>query len=156
MGAGLALLALPAPVSAHTSVMVGEFEFEVGWRAEPPLVGELNGLDLGIHRHPSEEPVEGAEGNLTATLRTGPASVVKAIAPQAGRPGWYTFDVIPTREGDYTVQIVGNLEGTAVDITVPLETIIGRAGVDFPVNDPSASDLQDAIIASADETAALR
>ncbi|MFQ6013541.1 MAG: hypothetical protein ACE5LS_07860 [Thermoplasmata archaeon] len=153
---GLALLALPAPVSAHEHIEVGDLEFIVGWRAEPPVVGVLNGLDLGISRHPSEEPVMGAEGNLTATLRTGPTSVTKSIRPQFGRDGWYTFDVVPTREGDYTVQIEGTLEGTAVDITVALKTVLGRAGVEFPVNDPSASELQDAILASADETAALR
>lgn len=153
---GLALLALPAPVIAHEHIEVGDLEFVVGWRSEPPVVGVLNGLDLAIHRHPSEEPVIGAEANLTTTLSAGPSSVTKGLKPQFGRPGWYTFDLVPTREGDYSVRIQGTLEGTDVDITVTLQTVAGRADIEFPVNDPSASELQEDILASADETASLR
>ncbi len=148
-----------SPSAAHDHVIVGEYELIVGWTTEPAIVGSLNGLDLGIERHllnGSTEWVSGVAGNLTATLRTGPSSVVKALEPQFGRPGWYTFDVIPTREGAYSVRLVGTLDTTAVDVTVDLEPVGPRSDVEFPIPDPTPSELQDRITTLSGENAALR
>src|SRR2546427_2484975 len=143
------LLAAP-PVSAHATRIVGEYELTVGWREEPAIVGILNGLDLGIEDHLSNGTtiwVVGVESNLTATLSTGPASMMKALAPQDGRPGWYTFDVIPTAAGGYSVKLVGMLKTTAVNVTVPLDTVAQASDYQFPVTDPSSTDLQNSIAA---------
>jgi hypothetical protein len=148
-----------SPSAAHDHVIVGEFELIVGWTTEPAIVGSLNGLDLGIERHllnGSTEWVSGVAGNLTATLRTGSASVVKALSPQFGQPGWYTFDVIPTREGAYSVRLVGTLNVTAVDVIVELEPVGPRADVEWPIPDPTPSELQDQITTLSGENAVLR
>src|SRR3989442_2089208 len=95
------LLAAP-PVAAHATRIVGEYELTVGWRVEPAIVGILNGLDLGVEDHLSNGTtiwVVGVESNLTATLSTGPASTMKALAPQARRTGRDTVDLIPTVAG---------------------------------------------------------
>src|SRR5213083_3361945 len=115
------------PVVAHQQVTLGEFVLTVGWRDEPAVAGYLNGLDLGIqHRYSNGTTVwvVGVEGNLTAILSTGPKNVSKALDPQFGRDGWYTFDVIPTREGIYSVRLMGTLGSTAVDIKVDLDQVI--------------------------------
>src|SRR5213594_2999534 len=112
------------PVAAHEHVTVGEYEFIVGWTEEPAVAGAKNSLDLGIeHHYPNGTTswVVGAASNLTATLSIGPASVAKALEPQFGRDGWYTFDVIPTRAGTYTVRLKGHLDTTPVDVTVTLD-----------------------------------
>src|SRR5881628_1343446 len=117
------LLAAP-PVAAHTHVMQGEYELTVGWRVEPTIVGSLNGLDLGIEDHLWNGTVVwvvGVETNLTATLSTGPATKLYALSPQDNRPGWYTFDVIPTVAGGYSVKLAGTLNTTAVNVTVDLD-----------------------------------
>src|SRR3989442_11414243 len=141
------LLAAP-PVAAHTHVMQGEYELTVGWRAEPAIVGSLNGLDLGIQDHLPNGTVVwvvGVETNLTATLSTGPATKMYALSPQDKRPGWYTFDVIPTVAGAYSVKLVGMLNTTAVNVTVPLDTVAQASDYQFPVTGPSATDLQNSI-----------
>lgn len=141
----LSLVILPPPAAAHTHVTVGEYELIVGWRMEPPVVGVLNGLDLGIEHHLSNGTTvwfRGAEATLNATLITGPASLVKGIEPQFGIPGWYTFDVIPTRAGAYSVRVLGSLNGTVVDRTVALEEVMPASDVEFPVPDPTAPGLQ--------------
>ena len=134
------------PVAAHQQVTVGEFVLTVGWRDEPAVAGYLNGLDLGIqHRYSNGTTVwvVGVEGNLTAILSTGPKNVSKALDPQFGRDGWYTFDVIPTRAGTYTVRLMGHLDTTPVDVTVTLDDeVVPASDLDFPVADPPASDLQ--------------
>ena len=134
--------ALPLAVrtaSAHEHVTVGEYEMIVGWRDEPAVAGYLNGLDLGIEHHFTNGTttwVLGAEGNLTAVLSTGLKNVSKALEPQSGRDGWYTFNVIPTRVGTYHVRIMGTLGTTPVDKTVPLDDVAPASDLAFPAGDP--------------------
>src|SRR6266581_6186879 len=121
------MLSMVTPVAAHDRVTVGEYELTVGWRSEPAVAGGLNGLDLGFEHHFSNGTtawVVGIERDLNATLTTGPALVVRALEPQFDRPGWYTFDVIPTVPGAYAVRIAGRLNATTpVDVTVGLDSI---------------------------------
>lgn len=156
--AGLFLAA--APVAAHVHRIVGEYELTVGWRAEPAIVGVLNGLDLGIQDHLSNGTtiwVVGVENNLTATLATGPASTLKALEPQFGRPGWYTFDVIPTVPGAYSVRILGMLNTTPVDVAVPMDIVAQTSDYQFPpITGPSATDLQNSIAQLNAQLAALQ
>jgi len=133
------------PASAHRLVTLGEYELTVGWKVEPAVAGYVNGLDLGIqHRFSNGTTVwvVGVAGNLTAVLTTGPKSVSKALEPQADRDGWYTFDVIPTRVGTYTVRLQGTLGTTPVDVMVPLDDVSPASDFAFPVADQPASDLQ--------------
>jgi len=126
------------PASAHQHVTVGEYELIVGWRDEPAVAGYLNGLDLGIeHRFPNGTTawVVGVAGNLTAVLSTGPKNVSKALEPQFGRDGWYTFDVIPTRVGTYHLRLLGTLGSTAVDATVNLDDVSPASDLAFPTSD---------------------
>jgi hypothetical protein len=156
--AGTFSLAGP-PVAAHTHVTVGTYELTVGWRVEPAVAGALNGLDLGILN--GTQPVFGANDTLTTTLSAGPASVPKDLEPQFGRDGWYTFDVIPTRPGAYSVRLVGTLGTTAVDVVVTLDDVGAPADFAFPDPDPTARDLQaqinsaNAIIAGLQSSLAL-
>ena len=133
------------PASAHQQVTVGEYELTVGWKVEPAVAGYVNGLDLGIQHHFSNGTtvwVVGVAGNLTAVLSTGPKNVPKALEPQAGRDGWYSFDVIPTRVGTYTVRLTGTLGTTPVDVTIHLDDVSPASDLAFPVADQPASDLQ--------------
>ena len=146
---GVAEFLVAPPVAAHTHVRQGEYELTVGWRVEPAIVGSLNGLDLGIQDHLANGTVvrvEGVESNLTATLKTGPATDLKALAPQDDRPGWYTFDLIPTVAGAYSVHLVGTLNTTAVNVTVDLDPVAQASDYQWPpVTEPSATDLQNSI-----------
>jgi len=143
----IAVVAFCDAASAHEHETVGPYEFIVGWRFEPAYVGVLNGLDLGIEENTDGGTVwvEGAEAYLTATITTGAASVQKALEPEFGEPGWYTFDVIPTVEGDYSVRLQGTLNSTAIDVTVPLDTVDAASGAEFPTPSPTPSELGDSI-----------
>ena len=140
--AALVIAALPA--AAHDHVHVDPYEFTVGWTTEPSVLGAPNGLDLGINvdvGNNTTAPVLNAHNDLTATVSFGTISAPKALAPQFGQPGWYTFDIIPTREGTYSVRIVGTLNGTAINISVDLESPEARADLEFPITDPSPTEL---------------
>src|SRR5256712_482989 len=152
------LLAAP-PVAAHTHVMQGEYELTVRWRVEPSIVCALNGLDLGIQDHLTNGTVVyvvGVEMNLTATLSTGQTTKMYALSPQDDRPGWYTFDVIPTVAGGYSVKLVGALNTTAINVTVPLDVVAQASDYQFPLTEPGATDLQNSITALNAQLATLQ
>src|SRR5439155_21965935 len=133
------------PATAHRQVTVGEYELTVGRKVEPAFAGYVIGLELWIQHHFSNGTtvwVVGVAGHLTAVLTTGPKNVSKALEPQAERDGWYTFDVIPTRVGTYTVRLQGTLATTPVDVTVHVDDVSPASDFAFPVADQPASDLQ--------------
>jgi len=154
------LLSVATPAAAHEHVIVGEYELTVGWRGEPAIAGVLNGLDLGIEHHFTNGTtawVVGIENDLNASLATGPALTVKALEPQFSRPGWYTFDVIPTVAGAYSVRIAGRLNATTlVDATVNLNPVAQASDYQFPVTEPTATDLQNSIAQLNAQLAALQ
>jgi len=154
-------VSLPAsPVSAHERVTIGEYELTIGWRDEPSVAGVLNGLDLGIVQHFASNnttyPVVGVETNLSARLSMGLLGINKTLAPQFGRPGWYTFDVIPTRPGTYRVRITGTLNTTAIDAAVNLDDVSPASELSFPVADPTATELQNQLAQTNARIAALQ
>jgi hypothetical protein len=160
VSAAIVALAPARTASAHERVTVGEYELTVGWRIEPAFVGVLNGLDLGIIWQANATPVTNAHLRLTTNLSTGSSIAPKSLRPQFNRAGWYTFDVIPTREGDYSVRILGTLNTTAVDETVDLDRVRPASGAEFPpTSDPTPGALQDlrtqAAVATALGTAGL-
>ena len=62
--------------------------------------------------------------------------------------------MIPTREGIYSVRVMGTLGSTAVDIKVDLDQVIPASDLEFPVTDPTPSDLE-ALIAAANASLAI-
>ena len=155
----VSLLGWAAPARGHEHVIVGEYELIVGWKVEPAIAGVLNGLDVGIMDHlPNGTTiwVTGAQATLTSTLVYGSASMSPPLEPQFGQPGWYTFDVIPTRSGQYSVHLVGTLNTTTVNVTVDLDPVDAASTVQFPTTDPTASDLNDSIAELRLENAGLR
>ncbi len=133
------------PAAAHEHVTVAPYGFTVGWLDEPAIANVINGLDMGVNETLSNGtvvPVLGAENNLTAVIMSGAASAPKGLSPQENRPGWYTFPIIPTLAGSYSVRIRGTLGGTSINITVPLDDVQASSTVEFPVPNPTPSQLQ--------------
>jgi hypothetical protein len=139
------LVMTSAPAAAHEHVTVAPYGFTVGWLDEPAVANVMNGLDMGVNEtllNGTVVPVLGAENNLTATIMSGPASSVQALSPQEDRPGWYTFPIIPTIAGSYSVRIQGDLDGTSINVTVALDDVQASSTVEFPVPNPTPSQLQ--------------
>jgi hypothetical protein len=155
--AALAMAALPA--AAHEHYPADPYDLVVGWTSEPAVVDEMNGLDFNVNTRDiannSSAPVEGAQLDLSALLIFGSHSRPMALAPQEDRPGWYTFDFIPTQAGPYSVRITGTLNGTAINVTATLEDAVAREDLGFPLPAPSAPALEASIAAAAGSVATL-
>jgi hypothetical protein len=130
--------------AAHEQREVGEYTFTVGMLDEPVFTGLRSGLDLRVAR--GEEPVEGLEESLDATVTFGSETRDLEISPAFGEPGAYRSVFFPTAAGPYTFHITGDIEGTPVDETFSAgpdtfgEVQDVSAG-QFPVQFPATGDV---------------
>lgn len=132
-----ALLALSlSPALAHNSKLVAgdRFRMSVGFIEEPIHTNDRNGLDLAIRRAGEKETVPGLEAGLHAELIApdGKTRQVMPVRPRYQNPGRYTFDVVLTRPGTYSVRVWGTLEGTAFDETFQLSEVKPLSDLNFP------------------------
>ena len=129
-------------VYAHTTVHVEQYEIEVGWDVEPPVVGFRNVLVYEISESPSEGLKTGvinAFKNLEATIKFG--GVTKTLDINSDpRPGHYFSKIIPTRTGSFVVELQGDIDGVSVDIELHPEAVENTAVLDFPQSSGSSSD----------------
>ncbi len=141
----VALTALTATaVLAHEQREVGDLTFTVGMLEEPVFVGQKSGLDLRVAR--GEEPVEGLEETLQATVTAGGETRELELSPVFGERGAYRSVFFPTVAGPYSFQITGDVDGTALDetFTAGPETfgeVEELGGGQFPVQLPATVDL---------------
>jgi hypothetical protein len=124
-----------APSFAHTTVHVEQYEIEVGWGIEPPVVGIRNDLVLKIIERGENEGtftgITSAFKNVDATVMFGGASK-KIDINSDPKPGYYFSPIIPTKTGTYMVELKGDLHGTPIDIKIPVEDVEPTTVLDFP------------------------
>jgi hypothetical protein len=144
-------------VLAHGKTTVGDYELTIGFHNEPTIVDEPNSLDLFVKNTKTGEMVNGLEKTLHAEIIFGSARKQLDLEPQEDLDGAYGADVLPTRVGDYTWHIFGDINGTAVDVSMtssPDTFGSGQAKSDlsFPDAEPSTADLR-AMASDAAQTA---
>jgi hypothetical protein len=124
-----------SPSFAHTSVDVGTYKIEVGWKIEPPVVGIRNDIVLKITESgDSEGSYKGVTSvfkNLEATVMYGGATK-KIDINSDPRPGYYFSPIIPTKTGSYIMDLKGEISGTLVDVQIPIEDVESTSVLDFP------------------------
>jgi len=131
----LFIVGMIVPSFAHTTVHVEQYQIEVGWGIEPPVVGIRNDLALKI-TEPGE--TEGSYKGVTSVFKDVDASVMFGGATKNidinsdPRPGYYFSPIIPTKTGTYNVELKGNIHGTPIDIKIPVEDVESTAVLDFP------------------------
>ncbi len=126
---------------AHTIVHVEQYEIEVGWGIEPPVVGFRNTIVYEISESPSEGVKSGivsAFKNLQSTIRMGGVTKVLDINSDP-RPGNYFSKIIPTKTGSLSIELKGEINGVTIDVEIPLEDVETTAVLDFPSSSGSSS-----------------
>ena len=126
---------------AHTSMHVEQYEIEVGWDVEPPVVGFRNAIVFEISESPSEgikSGVTNAFKNLEATIKFGGITKILDINSDP-RPGHYFSKIIPTRTGSIVIELQGDINGVDVDIELHPEAVETTAVLDFPPSSGSSS-----------------
>lgn len=119
---------------AHEGVTVGDYEIVVGWVNEPPVAGQLNGIELHVSNTSSgaQQPVEDIT-SLTATISYGGQSKELTFEPVGeDAPGEFHAVLLPTIPGQYTVVFGGQLGDTAVDAHAEPEEVMASDTIQFP------------------------
>jgi hypothetical protein len=124
---------------AHESVTAGDYEIEVGWLNEPPIVGEKNAITLHVldASGGDETPVEDIT-SLTVTISYGGQRKILAFQPLGeDTPGEFMAPILPTVPGEYEVIFEGILGDTAVEAKTHVEEVQPIDTLAFPVEDSS-------------------
>lgn len=133
--------------SAHGSTTVGDYQIEIGFKNEPAVQDEPNGLELLVSNSKTGKPVSGLESTLQAEIIFGASKKTLKIEPEEGAEGVYTAYVVPTSAGDYTWHIFGKIEGTPVDINMTsspttFASVEPRSSYSFPGREPTLQELR--------------
>jgi len=144
LGAVLTSVVSIGAAMAHESREVGAYTFAVGFLNEPVYSGDKSGLDLRVSQ--GEEPAEGLEETLSATVIFGSQSRNLEISAVFGQPGAYRSVFFPTAAGPYTFRITGTLGGSQIDesFTSGPDTFSEVRDVtagQFPVAFPATADI---------------
>ena len=131
-------------VLAHESRDIGNYSLVVGFVGEPVFTGQKSGLEFLVSR--GEEPIEGLEETLAATVTFGDQTRDLQIEPRFGEPGWYQSIFFPTAAGPYTFRIFGEIEGEPLDESFTsgpdtFSEVQDVAGGQFPVQFPATGDI---------------
>lgn len=155
----LALLVSSGTALAHGHVEVGAYELVIGFRNEPAVQGELNGLDLRVSIKETGAPVTGLEESLKAEISYGASTRPLELRARWGEEGAYTADLIPTEAGDYTFHIFGTIEGEPVDVSMTsspdtFSSVGTKTAIAFPAPEATPAELA-ATAAAAQRTATI-
>ena len=69
------------PAFAHNETIVGDVKIVGGWVDEPPLVGQLNGIELHITVNSSGEAITNAVGQVEVSVQKGTVTKVLTFLP---------------------------------------------------------------------------
>jgi len=146
--AGLLVLALAGPASAHDEHKVDKYTLVVGFGTEPGYAGETNSVQVMISNN--GKPVTDAKG-LKVAVSTGDAEPKQmALEPNFGddwgEKGDYRAFFIPTTPGAYTFKLTGSLGGKKLDQSYTsgkdgFDEITDPSEVQYPVADPTGAQL---------------
>ncbi len=144
LAAGLTLIVGTGAAIGHESRDVGDHSVVVGFADEPVFTGQKSGLEFQVSH--GEEPVEGLEETLEATVTFGDDTRDLEISPRFGEPGWYQSVFFPTAAGPYTFRIFGEIEGEPFDESFTsgpdtFSEVQDVTGGQFPVQFPSTGDV---------------
>jgi len=126
-------------VFAHEGVMVGNYELEIGWLNEPPIVGQQNAVVVNVADTSGggSEPVEDVSA-LTVTISYGGQNKTLTLQPLGeDTPGQFVAPILPTVAGLYTISLGGTLGDLAVNASVEPEEVQPSETMQFPVLDPT-------------------
>lgn len=119
------------PALAHEEMVRGDIKIVGGWVNEPPLAGQLNGIELEITRVSDGQPIANALAQLDISVKKGTPTKSLDFKRQE-EPGIYAATILPTQTGQYAVVMKGTIAGQAIDGQIEIEDVEDTARFNFP------------------------
>lgn len=136
---------------AHTTITVEQYDIEVGWRDEPPLVSQQNAIVFVFTTDEGNGVTSGVTNafrDLQATVKSGSVTKTLDILSDA-KPGHYYAKIIPTKVGTLTVELKGSISGVEINEEISIEDVENINVLAFPPSDvsglPDLSQLKNAM-----------
>ena len=133
----------------HTVDAVGEYRVEIGWRNEPVMSGETNGLELYVSPlldcpdisipmecANSQEFQDGIEG-LKKLLKIQfvydkTQTITLPLVVDHNIPGKYYAFITPTVSGYFQANLIGKILDTPINLSMHPPPIAERSYIEFP------------------------
>jgi hypothetical protein len=137
----LSILPLTNFAFGHTIDSVGDYRLEIGWMNEPVVSGETNGIELFVstldpNLKPEEQEfkngISGLEKKLKIQLVYNDQKVTLPLSADHNIPGKYYAFVDPTRAGYYQANVLGEIDGTSVSISMHPPRVENKTYLAFP------------------------
>ena len=117
---------------AHTTVKAGNYDVEVGWVDEPPVVGQRNAIVVNVATNTSAD-AQVDISKLTVAVTYGGESKDLTLEPLSeDTVNQYIAPILPTVAGQYTVQLRGKLDSTDISQDVQPEEVVPANELEFP------------------------
>jgi hypothetical protein len=117
---------------AHTTVHVANYDIEVGWMNEPPIVGERNYVVVNVTNTTAISSTVDVS-KLTVNVTYGGQSKTLILQPLSESTiNQYVAPLLPTVPGQYTVQLRGLLDSSTLSAEVTPEEVVPPETVSFP------------------------
>lgn len=119
---------------AHKTITVDQYEIEVGWKDEPPLVSQQNAIVFAITTGEEDGVTSGVTNafkDLQATVKSGSVTKTLDILSDS-KAGHYYAKIIPTKTGSLAVELKGTINGVQVNEQVEIEDVESTDILAFP------------------------
>ena len=127
---------------AHETVILGNFSITPGWEIEPPLVNQLNSIEINITRNEAEGnsvAVRNAFSELDASIKSGGLTKSLDFEPQEESAGLYRAAILPTQVGSYSLVLIGSIDGQTINSELSIEDVEDTAKFAFPLAESQGS-----------------
>jgi hypothetical protein len=127
---------------AHETFIFGNFSFTPGWEVEPPLVNQLNSIEINITRNEAEGnsvAVRNAFSELDASIKSGGLTKSLDFEPQEESAGLYRAAILPTQVGSYSLVLIGSIDGQTINSELSIEDVEDTVKFAFPLAESQGS-----------------
>ena len=127
---------------AHETFSFGYLSITPGWEVEPPLINQLNSIEINITRIEGEGnrvAVRNAFSNLDASIKSGGLTKPLDFEPQEEFAGLYRAMILPAQVGSYSIVLIGSIDGQAINSELRIEDVDDTAKLAFPLLESESS-----------------
>ena len=126
-------------VFAHETFTFGNVSITPGWEVEPPLVSQLNSIEINITRNEDSIAVRNAFSELDASIKSGGVTKSLDFEPQEESAGLYMAAILPTQVGSYSLVLIGSIDGQSISSELSIEDVEDTAKFEFPLVESQGS-----------------
>ncbi len=120
----------------HMPSMSTNVSVKIGWLHEPPLVGDINEIDVYVYNGTSDSAPPIADtglDNMKVTIQYGGQTKALSMNPSDDTPGLYIAALTPDQLGTYNVIIQGTIGGVTIpSTTYPMQEVEAKDKYYFP------------------------